>query len=204
VGADQIGINMKIMFSGAAFAAAMALACPASASTNLLVNGSFETGDFTGWTLSGNTGYLGVVTSFSGVLPENGSYEVYAGSIGSDVGISQTFSDTAGTTYTASGYVYGFGGTPSDFGMQIDGTSYIYVNPYPASGWTQYSFTFTGTGSDTFTIVNRNDPSYQLLDNFSVSSAVPEPSTWAMLLLGFAGLGYAGYRSSRKGAPIAA
>ena len=27
------------------------------------------------------------------------------------------------------------------------------------------------------------------------SSAVPEPSTWAMLLVGFAGLGFAGYRS---------
>ncbi len=26
---------------------------------------------------------------------------------------------------------------------------------------------------------------------------VPEPSTWAMMLLGFAGLGYAGYRSRR-------
>jgi hypothetical protein len=30
-----------------------------------------------------------------------------------------------------------------------------------------------------------------------VESAVPEPSTWAMLLLGFAGLGYAGYRKTR-------
>jgi phospholipase/lecithinase/hemolysin len=28
--------------------------------------------------------------------------------------------------------------------------------------------------------------------------AVPEPSTWAMLLVGFAGLGFAGYRSARK------
>jgi hypothetical protein len=27
--------------------------------------------------------------------------------------------------------------------------------------------------------------------------AIPEPSTWAMMLLGFAGLGYAGYRSRR-------
>jgi hypothetical protein len=27
---------------------------------------------------------------------------------------------------------------------------------------------------------------------------VPEPSTWAMMLLGFAGLGFAGYRASRK------
>jgi hypothetical protein len=32
---------------------------------------------------------------------------------------------------------------------------------------------------------------------------VPEPSIWAMLLLGFAGLGFASYRSTRRGAPIA-
>ncbi len=29
--------------------------------------------------------------------------------------------------------------------------------------------------------------------------AVPEPSTWAMTLLGFAGLGFAGYRQARAG-----
>ena len=28
-------------------------------------------------------------------------------------------------------------------------------------------------------------------------SAVPEPSTWAMLLIGFAGLGFAGYRKAK-------
>ena len=39
---------------------------------------------------------------------------------------------------------------------------------------------------------------------FSLSGAViPEPSTWAMMLLGFAGLGFAGYRASRKGAATA-
>jgi len=36
-------------------------------------------------------------------------------------------------------------------------------------------------------------------------SAVPEPSTWAMMLIGFAGLGFAGYRSAKKsGAALAA
>jgi hypothetical protein len=34
--------------------------------------------------------------------------------------------------------------------------------------------------------------------------AVPEPSTCAMMLLGFAGLGFAGYRRSRKAAAVAA
>ena len=30
------------------------------------------------------------------------------------------------------------------------------------------------------------------------AAAVPEPSTWAMMLLSFAGLGYAGYRRARE------
>jgi PEP-CTERM motif len=39
---------------------------------------------------------------------------------------------------------------------------------------------------------------------FSLSgSTVPEPSTWAMMLLGFAGLGFAGYRKSRSAVSIA-
>ena len=31
-----------------------------------------------------------------------------------------------------------------------------------------------------------------------IKSAIPEPSTWAMMLFGFAGLGYAGFRRARK------
>ena len=33
---------------------------------------------------------------------------------------------------------------------------------------------------------------------------VPKSSTWAMMLLGFAGLGFAGYRAARKGVSLAA
>jgi hypothetical protein len=33
---------------------------------------------------------------------------------------------------------------------------------------------------------------------FSFTNAVPEPSTWAMMLLGFAGLGFVGYRQAKK------
>jgi hypothetical protein len=35
-------------------------------------------------------------------------------------------------------------------------------------------------------------------DVAAVGAAVPEPSTWAMMLLGFGGLGFAGYRASRR------
>jgi PEP-CTERM motif len=35
------------------------------------------------------------------------------------------------------------------------------------------------------------------------SNTVPEPSTWGMLLLGFAGLGYAGFRQRRKSVSLA-
>jgi hypothetical protein len=31
------------------------------------------------------------------------------------------------------------------------------------------------------------------------ASSVPEPSTWGMLLIGFAGLGFAGYRKTKGG-----
>ena len=35
-------------------------------------------------------------------------------------------------------------------------------------------------------------------------TVVPEPSTWAMMLLGFAGLGFAAYRRVRNGSPVRA
>jgi hypothetical protein len=37
-----------------------------------------------------------------------------------------------------------------------------------------------------------------------LSLTAPEPSTWAMMVVGFAGLGFAGYRKSRKVAAVAA
>ena len=58
----------------------------------------------------------------------------------------------------------------------------------------------TGSG-----LVSRNfggavSTDYGLVTGFNVAtSAVPEPATWAMMLVGFAGLGFAGMRVSRKG-----
>jgi hypothetical protein len=38
----------------------------------------------------------------------------------------------------------------------------------------------------------------------NLASTVPEPSTWAMMLLGFVGLGFVSYRASRKSVALAA
>jgi choice-of-anchor A domain-containing protein len=43
-----------------------------------------------------------------------------------------------------------------------------------------------------------------LFDGALPMAAVPEPSTWAMLFAGFAGLGFLGWRRNRKGVAIAA
>jgi PEP-CTERM motif len=42
------------------------------------------------------------------------------------------------------------------------------------------------------------------LDNFRFEvAAVPEPSTWAMMLIGFAGLGFAGCKQTKRRAIVA-
>jgi hypothetical protein len=38
---------------------------------------------------------------------------------------------------------------------------------------------------------------------FALGSPVPEPATWAMMALGFAGLGYAAFRRNTKGRALA-
>jgi hypothetical protein len=66
---------MRKFLMGAAFAAFAGLAGQASASTNLIVNGSFETGDFTGWTQGGKTSGTDVFPSgFDGMTAPDGVY----------------------------------------------------------------------------------------------------------------------------------
>jgi hypothetical protein len=79
-----------------------------------------------------------------------------------------------------------------------------YGSAYPSGvgPWQTYTLSFTAasTGLATLGLVDTN-LAYSGND-FSIAT-VPEPSTWAMMLLGFAGLGFAGYRTSRKAVSIA-
>jgi hypothetical protein len=40
---------------------------------------------------------------------------------------------------------------------------------------------------------------WRLIGTSGIPSGVPEPSTWAMMLLGFAGIGFGGYRKAKSG-----
>jgi hypothetical protein len=100
-------------------------------------------------------------------------------------------------------------GTPSagninSFSITVDGytlTGSDLVAMYGAHGNGSHTdplanqwVTITGLGS--FTTVDFT--STRNAFEFSLGSPVPEPSTWAMMALGFAGLGYAAFRRNTK------
>ena len=195
---------------------AMMAASPAVAAG--FVNGSFESstcgaaaGGFatvnagnnciTGWTVdSGSVDYInGYWQAESGVR----SIDLAGNSPGT---ISQIFDTVAGHLYSVDYYLSGNpdGGSIAKFGvvsavngslissatfLGIQGASRANMNYLP------WNFTFTATGPTTklsFASAPSAGNFYgAALDSVSVTSAVPEPSTWAMLLLGFVGLGAA-------------
>jgi hypothetical protein len=72
--------------------------------------------------------------------------------------------------------------------------------------------TFFGPGSvvPSVFIVNSGHTPASIRSSFPLESVtynykpIPEPSTWAMMLLGFSGLGFLGYRQTRRAKPQAA
>jgi len=190
-------------YQAAVAAILIGVAGPAWA-TEYLQNGSFETGDVSGWSLTDPLGLTFVQPSgFAGITAEEGKFYVQAGPPSSFAGaLSQTFADTAGQKLNLSGWAIGDATTPGGLGdvsYFFDGV--LLGSPDLSSGtWTLSTFQVAATGSDTFEIQYSNDNSFNGLDNFSVVGAggdVPELSTWGLSLLGFAGLGLL-VRSGRR------
>jgi hypothetical protein len=171
-----------------ALVAVLLVGAPTAFATDLLANGSFETGDFSGWTTGGNFEFTQVSSGpfyvYSGA--EDGNFYVTMGPVGSDGTLSQTFSDIAGQHYTVSFWMAAAGDDPSDFSAYWDGTQVFgQTDPNTNGAWTLFSFNETATGSDTISFAFRDDPAYIALDNVSVGpccSQTPEPSS--LLLLG--------------------
>lgn len=215
------------------------LACLGSASpalsSELLVNGNFETGNLSGWTVINQAGGSGDWFAHA-----NGANTPLSGQSSPSLGVgglfiavtdqtgpgshqlTQSFNAIAGGTYILSFDAYasdlsgvapiGSGldyNTPMNQHLEINlsgaANGQIFTGTY-APAWGSYSYDISSfiTASGLYTL-SFGEVDNQLfynfgLDNVSLRSAgaVPEPATWAMMLLGFGAIGYS-LRSRKVG-----
>ena len=155
----------------------------------LLLNGGFETGDFTSWTLSASTNLTGNGTNMyvtsNPQFVESGNYAARLGPIGSLNYLSQTVPTKPGQTYLLSFWVENpGGGTPNEFEVSWNGSIlYDQVN-LPSFGWTNMQFTVTASGTSAVLQFGvRDDPQYFDLDNVNVM-ANPIPVLQSLMKTG--------------------
>ena len=171
--------------------------------TNLVTNGGFETGSFSGWSVAGTvTPCLFVGTSndshcipTTGYGAHTGAYAAELGNGGGDAVLSQTISTSGSGTYEISFWLasQNYGTVANDFSVTWGGTTLLSGANLPAFGYTHYDFTgLAAAGPATvLAFTFRNDPSYFALDDVSVvdpPNGVPEPRTSLALPLLLAGL----------------
>jgi hypothetical protein len=150
----------------------LSLLPPLATAENLVVNGDFETNDFTGWTQVGNKSDAFIDDDI--VFP-NG--RAWFGSVGSLGGITQELSLTYGKTYLVSFYLSNdYDATPGETFISFSGqTLQSVINP-PTFKRTFYSYNVVATADDSLTFKFRNDPDYFRLDTVSVILLGPSAS----------------------------
>lgn len=193
------------------FTAVAALALvPATGNAAEFVNGSFEDGSLTnssfttvaggnstainGWLVTGNSvDYIG-----SYWAAQQGSRSIDLNGNGQG-GIQQTFDTVVGQLYNISFWLAGnTDGAPVTKSVKVGAgdTSSIFTfdtTGFSAPlnmGWKKYNFQFAASSTSTTLSFDSLDASAfgASLDNVAVS-AIPEPATWAMMLLGIGLIG---------------
>ena len=146
----------------------------ADASTTTLSVGGYQLPDFEQVQING-------VTTGGGPNLLGGTWTLVPAASGSN---SSTFSD-------------GTGVPALNFGAGVAGLYDTYSQTFATTPGVTYKYAFE------FTNPGDNEPSGLLVTTTGSAGVVPEPSTWAMMLIGFAGLGWAGYRTRRKASAAA-
>jgi hypothetical protein len=180
---------------------------------NLVKNGGFETGDFSGWSLSGNpsgcTNFPTGVLSLGQVVPACGGFSTFTNTVGPHSGtfaaffgspfaispgvVTQNLATNPGGSYDLSFWLLNETGSTNSFIVTFSTDTVLDLTNSDAFGWTQYTFDgLTAPSGDTpLTFNGYNPPSAWGLDDVSVTSAsatVPEPSALMLLLTGVIGL----------------
>ena len=183
---------MGVVLAGLAVCAA-----PVQAGPNLLTNGGFETGSFSGWTPTGDQTFNGVQCPGPGPTVFEGNCSAFFGPVGTTGGISQSVTIGAGLPVHILFWVLFDGGATSSFNATWDGTALdAFPLNNPPAGATLYHFgllTAAG-GSHTLAFSFRDDPGFIFLDGVEVR--VPEPATIALLGAALAGLGFSRRRKT--------
>lgn len=194
-------------FKTLALTAALALtsltAAPATAQS--ITNGSFETGNTSGWTTTGNPFAL---SGYSAAY--DGNYFLWMGGYERATSIYQVVNGlTAGQSYTISFLMASEYTHQDQVRLSVDGSGTIFTAPAVNgtaccwNNWVTQSLTFTAlTNSATiqFDTAGLNIGGYDVgVDKIALTAVagVPEPATWAMMLIGFGGIG-AAVRRRRK------
>lgn len=201
---------LALMLTGVGFAATV----PA-ANAEQVLNGGFETGDFSDWTLSSSATPSNTTVTGDPTYVHGGAYGAKLGPSGSDGFLSQMLTTTPGQAYDISFYLESInnptnGSTPNDFSMTFGSATLLPSATIAPQSYTLYKYSGVVATSDTTNLAFgfRDDPSYLGLDDVSVTasdpSAAPEPSSRAGLAL--IGLGLTGLmlRARKTSTPTAA
>jgi hypothetical protein len=157
-------------------AAALCSTVVSISAAQLVANGGFETGNFDGWTQSGNTANTGVDT-FS---PHSGTFSAFLGPSGTLGFLDQVLPTVTGTSYELSFFLESDGGTPNEFRAQVNSTTVFDQTNIPLQPYTQKVFDFVATATTDLRFGFRDDPGFLRLDDITVNSlatAIPEPSS---------------------------